>query len=358
MSEYNWKYPQTEALKTGWLTVSEKPLHRIYWEEYGNPQGEAVMFLHGGPGGASEPMYSRFFDPKRYRVILFDQRGCGKSLPNAAEDNPAPALADNTTPHLISDIMQLHGALGIEGKMHVFGGSWGSTLALAYGIAHPETVRTLILRGIFLCRRQDMDYFYQGNAVHYAQDANDVSLPGAYMFFPEIWKSYVEAIPAAERGDIVKAYAKRFASIPKTEAERIALTEAAKAWSIWEGVTCYLAKDLKDIGKFAEPEFAKAFARIENHYFMNGGFLGGQGEQNRDQNFILDNLHKISDIPIHIVHGRYDQVCPMFQAEALVAALKESGAKSVSYRLTASGHSMTEPENLQALTEIMDRISS
>src|SRR5579884_4141561 len=166
LRDQDWKYPQRDVRQSGWLTVSESPLHRLYWEEYGNPSGEPIVFFHGGPGGGTSPALSRFFNPARYRIILFDQRGCGKSQPSAADNDPGPALADNTTPHLIADVIKVQEALGISGKMHVFGGSWGSTLALAYAIAHPHTVRTLILRGIFLCRRKDLDFFYQGNAAY------------------------------------------------------------------------------------------------------------------------------------------------------------------------------------------------
>jgi proline iminopeptidase len=354
ISDAEWKYPQSAPSRSGWLEVSAQPPHLMYWEEYGNPKGEPVIFIHGGPGGGTTPTLSRFFDPKRYRIILYDQRGCGKSLPSAADDDAAPALADNTTAHLVGDIAALRAALGIEGKMHVFGGSWGSTLALAYAIRHPQTVRTLILRGIFLCRRQDLDYFYQGNAAMYADNPQDSLLPGAYMYYPQAWKTYVEAIPAAERGDMVAAYAHRFAAVPANVEEEAALTHIARAWSLWEGVTSYLTYDPGDPGKFGEERFARAFARIENHYFMNGAFLDGSGEEGRKQDYLLQHCAAIRHIPIHIVHGRYDQVCPLFQAEALVAALRHAGARQVDYRVTCAGHSMMERENNRALTETMD----
>lgn len=354
--EKDWKYPQPPLNKSGMLRVSTQPPHEIAWEEYGNPKGEPVMFLHGGPGGACAPLLARFFAPERYRIILFDQRGCGKSKPSAADDDPRPALQANTTDDLIEDIGKLRKEVGITGKMHVFGGSWGATLALAYAEKHPNTVENLILRGIFLCRKQDLDYFYQGNAATFATRPHDHAVPGAYMFYPEAWERFVQVIPPEERGDMVKAYARIFARVPKNDAERAELLEAAKAWSVWEGVTSYLSQDLSNLGKFEEPEFAKAFAKIENHYFMNGGFLGGSGEANRTQNSILDNIEKIKDIPIHIVHGRFDQVCPLGQADSLVDALKKAGAKHVNYKIMPAGHSMMERENNKALTEIMDTL--
>jgi proline iminopeptidase len=356
IGEHEWSYPQPVCNQSGLLEVSANPRHRIYWEAYGNPEGEPVLFVHGGPGGGTAPVMARFFDPKRYRVILFDQRGCGKSVPSAADMDPLPALSDNTTQHLVDDIIKLRDALHIESKMHVFGGSWGSTLSLAYAIAHPDTVQTLILRGIFLCRRKDLDFFYQGNAASYASAPDDTRLPGAYMYYPKEWKNYVEVIPEAERGDMIKAYAKRFAMQPQTTEEEAYATKVATAWSVWEGSTSYLAPDKTAATKFAEPEFARAFARIENHYFMNGAFLGGSGDANRDQNYLLTHLDMIRDIPTYIVHGRYDQVCPLFQAEELGAALKQSGNTCVDYRITASSHSMMEREIHRELLDIMDHL--
>ncbi len=353
MNSNEWKYPQSPARRSGLLSVSSLPKHDLYWEEYGNLGGEPVLLLHGGPGGATRPSLSRFFDPERYRIILFDQRGCGRSLPSASDLDAGPALLDNTTDHLISDILKLRQELAIESKMHVFGGSWGSTLALAYAIAHPQTVQTLILRGIFLCRRKDVDYFYQGNAATFARDPYDTRQPGTYMCFPEAWKPFVEVIAEDRRHDMVKAYAELFGRPARSPEDEQRQTQAAVAWSVWEGVTSYLAQDLSHLDRFAEPSFARAFARIENHYFMNGAFLGGTGEGNRGQNFILENVRRIKDIPVHVVQGRYDVVCPMFQAEELVFALKQAGARDIDYRLTPAGHSMEERETQRALTEIM-----
>lgn len=355
MSAAEWRYPQPALHASGALEVSEGR-HRIHWEEYGNPRGEPVLFMHGGPGGATKPALARFFNPERYRVILFDQRGCGKSTPSAADGDGRAALRENTTQHLIDDVLALRRTLGVTGTMHVFGGSWGSTFALAYAIAHPETVERLILRGIFLCRRKDLDFFYQGNAARFAEDPYDTSLPGTYICYPAAWRTFVEVIPPEKRGDMVKAYAELFADEADTPEAYERQTRAALAWSIWEGATSYLAQDLSDLGKFAEPEFARAFARIENHYFMNGAFLGGAGEANRDQNYILENVARIRDIPVHIVHGRYDLVCPLFQAEELVRALRAVGNTAIDYRVTAAGHSMEERENNRALTDIMDAL--
>ncbi len=356
ITAHEWRYPQEPARASGHLNVSSAPPHDVYWAEYGNAQGEPVLVVHGGPGGATDPVMSRFFDPKRYRIILFDQRGCGKSRPSASDADARPALSNNTTPHLISDMHKLREHLGVQGKMHVFGGSWGSTLALAYAIAHPRTVETLVLRGIFLCRRKDIDYFYQGNAEQYASDPHDTRLPGTYLFFPEAWQRFVEVIEPSRRKDMVKAYAEIFAAAPDSDEVRRRQTAAAIAWSTWEGVTSYLSQDLSDLSKFAEPEFAKAFARIENHYFMNGAFMAGSGEAHRDQDYLLANIATIKDIPVHIVHGRYDVVCPLFQAEDLVAALRSAGATQIEYRITAAGHSMQERENNHALSDVMDSL--
>jgi proline iminopeptidase len=356
MTPADWKYPQPPLRASGWLEVQKDPVHNIYWEEYGKPDGETVMVFHGGPGGGTNPSMARYFDPDRYRIILFDQRGCGKSIPNAKDTDAIPALADNTTPHLIDDVNRLRDALGIKDRMHVFGGSWGSTLALAYAIDHPDKVRTLILRGIFLCRRKELDYFYQGNAAAYDRDPFDSAKPGAYLYYPEAWKAFVEIIPPGERDDMIRAYSRIFAMNPETEEQRARLLAAASAWTIWEGVTSYLAQDISDLGKYAEPDFAMTFARIENHYYMNGAFLGGSGERNRDNNYLLENADKLRDIPVYIVHGRFDVVSPMFQADELVRALQLAGNTRINLRRTPAGHSMNELMNNQALTAIMDEL--
>ncbi|WFD26561.1 hypothetical protein MNAN1_001544 [Malassezia nana] len=351
----DWSYPQSEPVAQGHLDVQSSG-HQIYWAEYGNPQGEPVMCVHGGPGGGSDAYMARFFAPERYRVVVFDQRGCGQSSPSASDDDALPALVNNTTAHLIEDMNKLRAHRGITGPMHLFGGSWGSTLSLAYAIAHPENVARLILRGIFLCRQKDLDFFYQGNAAVFEQDPFDTSLPGSYQFFPEAWEEYVRVIPPSERHDMIRAYDAIFSREPSNEAELQHQIRAAQAWANWEGQTSYLARDTSKPNHYNEAHFAKAFARIENHYFINGAFLGGSGEANRQQNYILSHVDRLRTIPIHIVHGRYDMVCPLFQAEELVAALHRIGHKAVDFRRTPAGHSMLERDNCLALTDILDHL--
>jgi proline iminopeptidase len=350
--EGDWKYSEPDVLNgEGWLSVGSG--HQIHWHEYGTPSGQPVMFLHGGPGGGTKPKQARFFNPRRYRIILFDQRGCGKSRPNAGDKDPqaaSAALKDNTTADLIADIEALRRHLRIQEPMHVFGGSWGSTLSLAYAIAHPQSVKTLILRGIFLCRRKDLDYFYQGNAANYRDRPYDTSIPGAYHFYPEAWKRFVEVIDHEERQDMVRAYSKIFNGPPGEHLE-----SAAKAWSVWEGVTSNLVSE-SDLSGYEDPEFAKTFARIENHYFMGGAFLGGL--TNRDNNYLLENVGKIAHLPVYVVQGKFDQVCPRFQADELVAALREANpAVKLKYYVTTAGHYAFEKETMKALTGIMDDLS-
>jgi len=353
--EEHWGYTPKLA-RDGYLEVSRNPDHELYWAEYGNPKGEPVLFLHGGPGGACTENDARFFNPERYRVILFDQRGCGKSKPNVASDSEG-GLADNDTPHLLEDINKLREHLNITGKMHIFGGSWGSTLALAYAIENAQAVHSLILRGIFLVRKVDLDYFYQGNAATYHLNASDSTLAGAYIFFPEAWKSFVELVPIEKRGDMIRAYAEIFEKRPRNEFEQDLQLSGIKAWTYWEGATSYLSQKADDLGKFGDPEFAKAFARIENHYFMNGCFLGGKsGAAWRDNNYLLDNVRKISHLVIRVVQGQFDQVCPRFGADALIAALRLSGAADLEYRVTAAGHSRLERENVRVQMEFMDEL--
>lgn len=350
VTESDWKYPEPDALLSeGWLAVGSG--HKIYWHEYGNPEGAPVIFLHGGPGGGSKPKQARFFNPQRYRIILFDQRGCGRSTPNAADADPRvakAALKANTTDDLIKDINKLCRHLRVTQPLHVFGGSWGSTLALAYAIKHPEMVKTLILRGIFLCRRKDLDYFYQGNA---ATPPGDPEPPGTYLGYPEAWAPFVKTIPAAERGDMVAAYSRIF----NGESGAAKLEEAAAAWSVWEGATSSMSPP-QDLSGYADPVFAKAFARIENHYFMIGAFLGGRTD--RDTNYLLENVGKIAHLPIYVVQGRFDAVCPRFGADDLVTTLKKCNPSvQLSYQVTMAGHSAFERETALALTRIMDDLS-
>jgi proline iminopeptidase len=344
VTDADWLYPLKPANRSGWVDVTDG--HSLYWEEYGRADGEPVMVLHGGPGGACEPALSRFFDPDRYRVILFDQRGCGKSRPSVAEAGPDAGLAANTTDHLCEDIERLRDALGIAGKMHVFGGSWGSTLALVYGIRHSEHVESLILRGIFLGRRRDLFYMYQGNAATYAQAPFGITEPGSYITYPDEWRAFVEVIPPAERSDMMAAYKRIFDLRPTSDAERRRQAEAAQAWSVWEGVTCNLIPQTADVGKFAEADFSVCFAQIEAHFFANDLFL--------PPDYILKNIGKAAGIPMHIVHGRYDQLCPLTQACELVEALRGAGAEPATLVIPACGHSSVERETYLALTAIMD----
>jgi proline iminopeptidase len=307
-------YDPVEPFDTGRLQVS--PVHNIYYEQAGNPDGQPAVFLHGGPGGGIVPEYRRFHDPAAYRVVLFDQRGSGQSTPHAG-------LEENTTWDLVSDIEKLRERLGIE-SWQVFGGSWGSTLALAYAQTHPERVRQLVLRGIFLCRPKEIRWFYQ---------------EGASAIFPDVWEEYLNAIPEAERGDMVSAYYRRL-----TGDDAEAKLAAARAWSIWEGSTSKLLFDHSMIEKFADAEFAMAFARIECHYFMNNAFLP-------TDNYLIENVGKIRHIPSVIVQGRYDVVCPMMSAWELHRAWPEADL----HVTPDAGHSAMEVGNISALVEATDR---
>jgi proline iminopeptidase len=343
-----WKYPLAAANGSGLLQVDESPDHKLYWEEYGNPRGEPVVVLHGGPGGASSPTLARFFDPQRYRVILFDQRGCGRSEPLATGADPALALIRNTTDHLVGDIDQLREALGIRGKMHLFGGSWGSTLAMVYAIRRPQNVESLILRGIFLATREDLLYMYQGNAAAYAEAPFALTAPGAFINYPEEWRAFVEIIPQGERGDMMGAYKAIFDMTPATDAERARQTESAIAWSMWEGTISNLVPNTDAASKFGEEAFALCFARLEAHYFANDVFL--------EPDYIIRNAAVLACIPTHIVHGRFDQVCPLTQCSRLVAALEAAGGPPATYVKTAAGHSAMERETTIALTAILDAL--
>jgi proline iminopeptidase len=306
-------YPALEPYRSGYLAVDGR--HSLYFEECGNPDGKPAVFLHGGPGAGCNANMRRFHDPAAYRIILFDQRGSGRSAPHAD-------LTDNTTWDLVADIEKLRTHLGIE-RWQVFGGSWGSTLALAYAETHPERVTELVLRGIFMLRRWELEWFYQS---------------GAHRLFPEAWQPYRDLIPEAERGDFISAYHKRLTSTD--EAVRLA---AAKAWSVWEGATSTLIPEPAAIGGFEDPHFALSFARIENHYFVNKGFFEADDQ-------LLRDAHRIRHIPGVIVHGRYDVVCPVQNAIDLHAVWPE--AKLVIS--PASGHAAFEAENTSALVEATD----
>jgi proline iminopeptidase len=307
-------YPEIEPFDSGFLPVS--PLHTLYYEQCGNPNGKPVVFLHGGPGGGTNAKCRRFFDPAVYRIVLFDQRGCGKSTPHAE-------LTDNTTWDLVADIERVREHLGVD-RWQVFGGSWGSTLALAYAQTHPDKVSELVLRGIFMLRRWELEWFYQ---------------KGCDALYPDAWETYLNAIPEVERGDLMSAYHRRLTS-PDAKTR----TDAARAWSVWEGATSFLWQDKSHIESSAEDEFALAFARIECHYFVNGGFF-----EHDDQ--LLRNIERIRNIPTVIVQGRYDVVCPLRSAWDLHRAWPEADLHIVQ----DAGHSAFEPGIVHELMEATDR---
>lgn len=319
VKELRTLYPPIEAYNSGMLVVDET--HSLYWEESGNPNGKPVVVLHGGPGGGVDPWMRQFFHPERYRIILFDQRGAGKSTPHACLEN-------NTTWHLVEDIQKLRAHLKVTGKWVVFGGSWGSTLALAYAEKYPEQVEALILRGIFLCRRKELLWFYQ---------------EGASFIFPEAFAEYVSAIPEGEeRKDLIAAFNKRL-----TGDDEEVKWRCARAWTLWEMTTSRLYVDPINIQRAMENDkFALAFARIENHYFHNRVFF-------ETDDWLLENAHKIADIPGVIAQGRYDVVCPAISAYDL--SLKWPKGDLV---ITPdAGHSMKEPGILSTLIEACDRFS-
>ena len=311
-----WLYPALEPYATGMLKVSER--HTIYYEESGNPDGKPVVFLHGGPGGGSDPKQRRFFHPEKYRIILYDQRGCGKSTPYAS-------LEENTTWDLVEDTEKLRAHLGID-KWQVFGGSWGSTLALAYAEKHPEACTELVLRGIFLLRKQEIDWFYQR---------------GASILYPDAWEPYLALIPEGERGDLLTAYHQRL-----TSADPAVRLTAAKTWSGWEGGTSKLVPDADFTGHYEEDEFALAFARIEAHYFVNKGWFDPEDQ-------LLRDAHKIRHLPGVIVQGRYDVVCPMESAWALHRAWPEADLVIT----PDCGHSAFDAPNCRALVAATDRFA-
>jgi proline iminopeptidase len=346
--EADFRYPLLSERANGHVQVDDDPPHRLYWEEYGRADGEPVIVLHGGPGAGCEPALQRFFDPQRYRVVLFDQRGCGKSTPTVASAGPAVGLKHNTTADLVADIVKLRAARRIVGQAHIFGGSWGSTLAMAYAIAHPDQVASLVLRGIFLGRREDLLYMYQGNARAWAESPFAITEPGAYISYPDEWAAFVAVIPPAQRDDMMAAYKAMFDLEPATPELRALQQQAALAWSVWEGVICNLVPEMTDVGKFGEQDFAISFAQIEAHYFAHDLFM--------PPDHILANAGALARLPVYMVHGRYDQVCPLSQAEALAAALAAAGGPPRRYVKTAAGHASMERETYLALTAIMDEM--
>ncbi|ACU47331.1 prolyl aminopeptidase [Brucella microti] len=310
----NTLYPEIEPFKEEMLQVSS--LHRIHVEQCGNPDGKPVIMIHGGPGGGITPTMRRLHDPKRYRIILFDQRGCGRSTPHAE-------LRENTTWDLVADMEHIRAHLGID-KWQVFGGSWGSTLGLAYAETHPERVSELVLRGIFMVRRFEVDWMYSN---------------GASIIFPDRFEAYQEHIPEAERGDMIAAYYKRL-----TDRDPRVQLEAARRWARWEGSVISLLPDPARVDAFGEDQYAIAFARIECHYFQNRGFL-----ESDDQ--LLRNVERIRHIPGVIVHGRYDICTPFINAWQLKKMWPEADLKIVE----DSGHAVTEPGIMHELIEATKR---
>ncbi|RDI50066.1 prolyl aminopeptidase [Nocardia mexicana] len=314
-------YPPLEPRREGMLDVGDG--QQIYWEESGNPAGKPVVFLHGGPGGGTAPFHRQFFDPQAYRIVLFDQRGCGRSAPHIAD---GASLETNTTWHLVADIEKLRTHLGIE-RWQVFGGSWGSTLALAYAQTHPDRVTELVLRGIFLLRRKEIDWYYNGSAGY---------------VYPDQWEKFLAPVPESDRqGDLVSAYHQLLHS-PDPEVA----TAAAVAWSTWEGATSSLLPQPDRVAETAEPRFALAFARIENHYFVNGGFL--------DDGQLLRDIDRIAHIPAVIVQGRHDIVCPAVSAWDLHRAWPNSTLHLVG----DAGHAASEPGITHHLVEATDKFRS
>lgn len=295
-------YPPRELYNEGFIDTGDG--HTLYFAECGNPAGVPALVVHGGPGGGSNPTMRRFHDPQHTRIILFDQRGCGRSRPNASIEN-------NTTWHLVEDMERLRRHLGIE-RWQLFGGSWGSTLSLAYAVTHPDRVAALVLRGIFLLRRSELAWFYQD---------------GASALFPEAWEAFLRVIPEAERGDMIGAYYKRL-----TDPDPAVHMPAAEAWSVWEGTTLSLIEDPARVRSFANPAYALAFARIECHYFVNNGFFARDGA-------LLDEAHRLAGIPGVLVHGRYDVVTPVRNAWDLKRAWPAAELRIV----PDAGHAMTEP---------------
>lgn len=345
----DWPYQQAKPVRTGLLQVDVDPDHSLYWEEYGSPTGAPVMVLHGGPGGSSSPTLSRFFDLARYRVILFDQRGCGKSVPTVAAAGSAVALAKNTTRDLTLDINKLRDALGIDRPMHLFGGSWGSTLAMVYAITFPENCASLVLRGIFLGEAEDLRYMYQGNAATFAVAPFTITEPGAYISYPDEWRAFLSVLSPVECNDVMAAYKKIFDLAPCGEVQQNRQLDAALAWSMWEGVISNLVPEPAAAGKFADKEFALSFAQIEAHYFANKLFL--------EPGYLIRNAAALARVPLYIVHGRFDQVCPLAQASRLVDELRAAGAEPASFVITSAGHSAMERENVLALVDIMDGLA-
>lgn len=315
MSALRNLYPEIEPFETGMLDVGDG--HMVYWERVGTRGAKPAVFLHGGPGGGISAAHRRLFDPARYDVVLFDQRGCGRSTPHAE-------LEANTTWHLVADIERLRQKFGF-GKWLVFGGSWGSTLALAYAETHPERVSELVLRGVYTLTKAELDWYYQR---------------GVSEMFPDKWERFLALIPQAERGDLMAAYRKRL-----TSEDRVTRIEAARAWSLWEGETITLLPDPAMTEQHGGDEFALAFARIENHFFVHAGWL--------EEGQLIRDAHKLAGIPGTIVHGRYDMPCPARYAWELAKAWPDATLHLVE----GAGHAFSEPGILHHLIEATDRFA-
>ena len=313
-------YPEIGPYDSGMLDVGDG--QHLYWEASGNPTGKPVVFLHGGPGAEVSPRHRRAFDPAKYRIILFDQRGSGKSRPHASD--PGYNLAVNTTWHLVADIETLREHFGID-RWQVFGGSWGSTLALAYAQTHPTRVTELVLRGIFTLRKSELDWFYEGPAGQ---------------VFPEVWEQYEAQIPITERGNFIEAYHRRL-----NDPDPAVHEPAAVAWATWESSAITLLPHPEVVQTFTDPHFALAFARIENHYFVNKGWM--------EDGQLIAQAHLLRGIPTVIVQGRYDMCTPPVTAWDLHRALPEAEFVMV----PDAGHSFDEPGILSALIEATDRFA-
>ncbi|SIP92590.1 prolyl aminopeptidase Serine peptidase. MEROPS family S33 [Rhizobium sp. RU35A] len=315
MSELRSYYPEIEPYETGMLDVGDG--HSIYWERVGTKGAKPVVFLHGGPGGGCNANQRRVFDPSLYDVLLFDQRGCGRSTPHAS-------LEANTTWHLVADIERLRQMIGVERWM-VFGGSWGSTLALAYSETHPDRVTELLVRGVYTLTKAELDWYYQF---------------GVSEMYPDRWEQFVAPVPESERHEMMAAYHRRLTGTDEAEKLRF-----AKAWSQWEGATISLVPNPRQIDSFGEDHYAIAFARIENHYFMHAGWL--------EEGQLLRDAHKLQGIPGVIVHGRYDMPCPLKYAWELSKRWTDGELTIVE----AAGHALTEPGILDQLIRATDRFA-
>ena len=307
----DYLFPPVEPFDQRMMEVG--PPHRIYVEQCGNPNGVPVVVLHGGPGGGCSPAMRRYFDPAVYRIILFDQRGCGRSRPHAS-------VEANTTWDLVADIEAIRTALGID-KFILFGGSWGASLALIYAITHPDRVRHMVLRGVFLMTRAELTWFYGG---------------GAGMFFPDLWARFVAPIPVEERGDLIAAYHRRLFSGDLAQE-----TGLARVWANWENALASVSND--GFTGESPSEYARAFARLENHYFQNAGFLAEDG-------WIMKNRHRIEHLPASVVQGRLDMICPPVAAYGLVDGWKNASLKLV----PMAGHALSEPGISEALVQVMN----